>query len=186
MPFWRCLISAVSCRDVTGCLSLAQVGKNSKCKMKLRTLLCTGDTDELEPTAGVNKQWDLSNEWRKWVLTAELWDQLYNLPLGKERALVIKRVFLGSRVMQNLTNLKQTAELRPNTPHKGVKRQDLCLKTELYTIHPSKYSAKETGDTLEHPSPHIKQKVWRPLQKDFLGPEQKRNLFAHPGASKES
>lgn len=28
--------------------------------------------DELEPTAGVNKQQDLSNEWRKRVLTAEL------------------------------------------------------------------------------------------------------------------
>lgn len=113
------------------------------------------------------------------------WDQLYtNLLLGKERALGIKRVFLGSRVMQNLTNLKQTAKLRPNTPHKGVQRQDLCLKPGLYTIHPSKYSAKETGDTPEHPSSHIKQKVWRSPQKRFPGYRIEEKLVCTPRSIK--
>lgn len=55
MPFRKCLC-AVSGKYAIGCLSLAQVGKNSMCKMKLRTFLYIADTDELELTAGVNKQ----------------------------------------------------------------------------------------------------------------------------------
>jgi len=55
MPLRRCL-RAVCGRCAIGCLSLAHVGKNSMCKMKLRTLLYIADRDELELTAGVNKQ----------------------------------------------------------------------------------------------------------------------------------
>lgn len=54
--FEGAVTSAVSHRDTIGCLSLAPAGKNSMSKMKLRMLLCTGDTEELEPTARVNKQ----------------------------------------------------------------------------------------------------------------------------------
>lgn len=55
MPFRRCLC-AVSGRYAIGYLSLAHVGKNSMCKIKLRTVLYIADRDKLELAAGVNKQ----------------------------------------------------------------------------------------------------------------------------------
>lgn len=58
--------------------------------MKLRTLPYAADADELDLTAWVNKK-NLSNEYRKWVLTAKLhqissfscWEAKEHFELGK-------------------------------------------------------------------------------------------------------